>query len=374
MKCLLPFAIDGEVCNPDPIGLAIAQELEAFFKRFLILTVDQYFVVLVLWTLFSHSHDAFGISPILAITSPTKRSGKTRVLEALSGVVPRPLQISGPTGPAIFRAIERYNPTLLIDEGDALFRRRNEDVRSILDTGFSRSSAWTLRADGVHPTWAPKAVASIGLLPDTLQDRAITIRMLRKQPGQKVEQLRQDELADMDLKTGAAGWASEHMDALGTANPAVPEGLNDRQADCWRPLFAIADILGGDWPRRVREVAVTLSSLADDDDDDVAVRLLADLAIVFAKAERMASPAVVKALIAMPDREWSTCFRGQPLTELRLAQLLRGFGVRPQQWGEGPKAFRRKARGYYRADFRPIFERYVRQTPDVPAVPGTLKK
>ena len=76
----------------------------------------------------------------------------------------------------------------------------------------------------------------------------------------------------------------------------------------------------------------------------------------------------------MPDREWSTCFRSKPLTELRLAQLLRGFGVRPQQWGEGPKAFRRNARGYYRADFQPIFDRYVRQTPDVPAVAGTLRK
>lgn len=224
MKCLSPFVIDGEVCSPDLIGLAMAREMEAFFRRFLILTLDQYFVVLVLWTLFAHSHDAFGISPILSITSPTKRSGKTRVLEALSGVVPRALHISGPTGPAIFRAIERYNPTLLIDEGDALFPR-NEGVRSILNTGFTRSSACTLRADRGHPTWAPKAVASIGLLPDTLQDRAITIRMLRKQPGQQVEQLRQDELADMDLKTGAAGWAAEHLDALSAANPAVPETL-----------------------------------------------------------------------------------------------------------------------------------------------------
>jgi Protein of unknown function (DUF3631) len=185
--------------------------------------------------------------------------------------------------------------------------------------------------------------------------------------------LRQDELDNMDLRTRAAEWATEHLDGLSAANPSVPEVLNDRRADCWRPLFAIADILGEDWPRRVREAAVTLSGLSDDDDDDIAVHLLADLAMVFGKAERMASAAVVKALIAMPERPWSTFDRGKPLTTLHLSNVLRRFGVKPQQWGEGPKAHHRSVRGYYRADLQPVFDRYVPQ-PEVPVAPGIPTK
>ena len=186
-----------------------------------------------------------------------------------------------------------------------------------------------------------------------------------------MERLRQDELADLDLNARAAQWAAERLDALSSANPAVPEALNDRQADCWRPLLAIADMLGADWPRRAREGAVMLSKLSEEDDDDPSVQLLADLAGLFGTSERMASAAIVKALVAMPERPWSTFARGRALTELHLSRLLRPFGVRPQQWGEGPKAHRRNVRGYYLADLRPVFARYVPQTADVPGTPGT---
>ncbi|MGO9665734.1 MAG: DUF3631 domain-containing protein [Polyangia bacterium] len=365
-----PIVIDAEICDPDPVGLAIAGEIEAFFRRFVILPRDEDFVALVLWTLFVHAHDAFIISAILAIISPTKRSAKTRLLEILSHVVPRPLLASHTTAAGLFRAIDKYCPTLLIDEGDT-FIKRSEDLRSLLNSGHTRSSAWVLRADREYSTWAPKAIASIGLLPDTVQDRAITIRIQRKRPGERVERLCQDELADMDLCERAAGWAAEHLDALGSANPAVPEALNDRQADSWRPLFAIADVLGADWPGRAREAAVMLSKLSDEDDGDLSIQLLADLPGVFGTSDRMASAAIVKALVAMPERSWSTFARGKPLTELHLSKFLHPFGVRPQQWGEGPKAHRRNVRGYYLADLRSVFARYVPQKADVPGTPGT---
>jgi len=369
-RCLGPIVIEAEICDPDPVGLAIAEDLEALFRRFVILPRDEDFVALALWTLFAHAHDAFIISPILAITSPTKRSAKTRVLEILSHVVPRPLLASHTTAAALFRAINEYCPTVLIDEADT-FVRRSEDLRSLLNSGHTRSLARVLRAGATYSTWAPKVIASIGLLPDTVQDRAITIRIQRKAPGERVERLCQDELVHMDLRDRAAQWAAEHLDALSLANPAVPESLGDRQADCWRPLLAIADMLGADCPGRAREAAVMLSKLSDGDDEDLSVHLLVDLARLFGTSERMASAAIVKALVAMPERSWSTFAWGKPLTELNMSRLLRPFGVRPQQWGEGPKAHRRNVRGYYLADLRPVFARYVPQTADVPGTPGT---
>jgi putative DNA primase/helicase len=369
-RLLPPITIEAEVCSPDSVGLAIAAELDAFFRRYVVLPLQEYFAILVLWVLFAHAHDAFVISPILSISSPTKRSAKTRLLEALSAVVPRPLLVSHATAAALFRAIDAYCPTLLVDEADT-FIRRSEDLRSVLNSGHTRSSARIVRAAGTYSTWAPKVIALIGSLPDTVQDRAISIRIQRKGPGEKVERLRQDELVDMDLRARAAGWAAEHLDALSSANPAVPESLGDRQADCWRPLLALADILGEDWPRRARDAAVTLSRLADEDDEELPVQLLVELARLIGQSERMASAAIVKALVAMPERTWSTCVRGRPLTELHLSLLLRPFGVRPRQWGEGPKAHRRNVRGYYLTDLQPVFLRYVPRTPDVPGTPGT---
>jgi len=137
-RCLGPIVIDAEICDPDPVGLAIAGEIEAFFRRFVILPRDEDFVALVLWTLFVHAHDAFIISAILAIISPTKRSAKTRLLEILSHVVPRPLLASHTTAAGLFRAIDKYCPTLLIDEGDT-FIKRSEDLRSLLNSGHTRS-------------------------------------------------------------------------------------------------------------------------------------------------------------------------------------------------------------------------------------------
>jgi hypothetical protein len=163
------------------------------------------------------------------------------------------------------------------------------------------------------------------------------------------------------------------MDALSEADPEVPKELNDRQADCWRPLFAIADILGGEWPRLAREAAIAMSKAAADDDDDSVELLLADLAKIFedAQVQRMASAMIVAKLKALSERPWAAYDHGRPLNELGLAKMLRNFGVMPRQWGEGPKTHRRSVRGYYLSDLAPIFARYVGQESGTPGTPGT---
>src|SRR5262245_65864349 len=55
-------------------------------------------------------------------------------------------------------------------------------------------------------------------------------------------------------------WANDNIDLLCDADPATPDVLNDREADCWRPLLAIADRAGGEWPHLARSAAVSLSN------------------------------------------------------------------------------------------------------------------
>ena len=97
-------------------------------------------------------------------------------------------------------------------------------------------------------TWAPKAIALIGTLPDTLHDRSIEVPLRRKLKGEKVARLRGDRSSDQtSLLRKCLRWALDNIDALKDADPDVPGALNDRQADNWRPLLAVADQIGRIW-------------------------------------------------------------------------------------------------------------------------------
>ena len=173
---------------PEPVdGAALLQEMVATFGRFLTLppmTAD----ALALWVMHAHCHQAADVSPILALTSPEKRCGKTRTLTLLGRLVPKPLTTANITTAAVFRSVEKWRPTLLIDEGDS-FLGDNEDLRGVLNSGHSQATAYVIRTVGEDHeprrfgTWAPKAIALIGSLPATLADRSIENSHAQKAAG-----------------------------------------------------------------------------------------------------------------------------------------------------------------------------------------------
>jgi Protein of unknown function (DUF3631) len=139
-------------------------------------------------------------------------------------------------------------PTLLIDEADS-FVKDNEELRGILNSGHTKAAANMIRNVDHKPrrfsTWAPKAIATIGTLADTLEDRAVVVRLQRKPPGATVERLGRRDNADFAaLRSQAARWAADNFNKLADPDPKMPD-LNDCN---WRPLLAIADLVGGTWP------------------------------------------------------------------------------------------------------------------------------
>jgi putative DNA primase/helicase len=179
---------------------------------------------IALWSLLAHAHDCFNISPILAAISPTSECGKTTLLTLLTGLVPRPA--------VMFRAIEKWAPTLLIDEADT-FLAGNEELRGILNAGHNRAYAYVLRAVGedYEPkqfrVWAPKAIAKIGRLPPTLHSRAIQIKLQRKRIDENVVALRADRLGHLEpLRRQAARWIIDNSMSLKASEPEVPENLD----------------------------------------------------------------------------------------------------------------------------------------------------
>jgi putative DNA primase/helicase len=307
--------------------------------------------VLHAWTV-----DAGDISPLMVLVSPTKRCGKTSVLIVLYFLTPRSELSSNITAPALFRYIEDVRPTLLIDEADS-FVKNDEELRGILNSGHTKAAAHVIRNVDHKPrrfsTWAPKAIATIRTLADTLEDRAIVVRLQRKPPGATVERLPRRDNADFAaLRSQAARWAADNFDKLADLDPKMPD-LNDRAADNWRPLLAIADLVGGTWPEEARRAACLLSG--HEQDGAIDVELLRDIRSAFGDDDVIRSSDLVAKLTADPERPWAEWKHGRPLTQKQLAALLSPFHiisltVHPPGLPDG--------KGYRRIDFREAWAAY----------------
>jgi putative DNA primase/helicase len=314
-----------------------------------------------LWVLAAHALDAWTIFPRLFVTAPEKQCGKSTLLDVLSRLVPRPLMASGITAPALFRTIEAARPTLLLDEADA-YARENEELRAVLDAGHRRDGAVIrLVGDNHEPrqfsAWAPIALAAIGHLPGTIEDRSITVRLRRRRPDEPIQSFRFGRTWRLEvLARMAVRWAADHMAVLATTDPAMPAGIYNRAADNWRPLLAVADLAGGGWPAGARRAAVQLSD-QDDDGESARVLLLGDLRELF-KGERsgvLFTKEILAALAKDETRPWPEWKHGKPITDRQLASLLKPFNVRPKSVRRGVDT----DKGYRRDWFDDAFSRYL---------------
>ncbi len=346
---------------PDPVdGDELLNDLTEVFKRHVILP-ESAALALSLWVLHSHAHDAARVSPILCLSSPEKRCGKTTALTLLQALVRKPLPASNITSAALFRATELWRPTLLIDEADT-FLRDSDELRGVINSGHTRDAAYVIRTVGedheprAFCTWAPKAIALIGRLPPTLTDRAIIIALRRKLPGEKVERLRLDRTAAFkDFPRRCARWVADNFTELEKSDPKTPVGLHDRAADNWRPLLAIAEAAGGEWPGLARAAIQALTD-SDEGDDAAGVMLLEDLRKLFAKSDQLASVDLAEKLGGMEDRPWPEWKQGKPITTRQVARLLKPFGIHPKNLRQEDD---RILKGYEKTEFEDAFSRYL---------------
>lgn len=218
-----------------------------------------------LWVFFAACHNAFETSPRLALQSPVPGCGKTTLLGVIEALAPNAVAVSNTTPAVVFRLIADRPVTLLVDEIDSMIGTRTELI-NVFNSGHSRSAANIARCAGedykpkIYSTWAPTVLAGIGSLPDALQSRCIVIAMQRAKPSEQLRRFkRQDRLELNKLGLKIQTWARAHMGRLEAADPEMPEGFYGRLADNWRPLFAVADQAGGDWPAEARSAARSLT-------------------------------------------------------------------------------------------------------------------
>jgi len=319
------------------------------------------------WVVLTYCHNAFRILPILGIVSPVKRCGKTTLLEILSGMTNKALIASNITPAAVFRTIEKYEPTLLVDEADTYLKKDNEELKAVLNSGHTRKSAFVVRVQGEEhepvkfSTWGPKAISMIGNLPDTLQDRSIVVSLRRKAPGETVSKLNFSFEQEADeIRRACCRWAGDNLDILKGMNPDMPQTNNDRMTDNWTPLICIADAAGGPWPELMRK---SMCGMIDGNDDSIGPKLLKDIKAIFESHPdgRIFSGDLVKELTELKESPWCDWRKGKGLTQNGLARLLKLFGIKSKNMRTEDKV----KKGYELHMFKDSFQRYIPLTPPI---------
>lgn len=346
---------------------SILDEIYTFLGRFVSYPSEHAKVAHTLWVAHTHFMDKWDSTPRIAFLSPEPGSGKSRALEITETLVPRPIESVNATPAYLFRKISSPEglPTILYDEIDTIFGPRakeNEELRGVINAGHRKGATagrCVIRGKAVEteelPAYCAVAMAGLGNLPDTILSRSVVIRMRRRAPHETVSPYRRKVHGPEGgaIRGKLERWTKENGDKL-KVDPAMPDGITDRNADVWEALLAIADAAGGNWPNRARVSAVSLVSLSVDNGGSLGVRLLADLRTIFGGMPAMFTADILDGLMKIEESPWGT-LRGRPLDAYGLAKLLKPYGCTPLQIRIGDCT----QKGYQRESLIDAWDRYI---------------
>jgi hypothetical protein len=365
-------------------GKQLLDDIVTLLKKYLVLPALTY-IAIALWVVHTYMLEATETAARLSIISPEKRCGKTRVLSVLAQLTPRSLAASNISTASLFRTIEAWQPTLLIDEADT-FLDENDEIRGVLNSGHTRPTAFVVRAVGDNheprkfSTWASIAIAAIHKrtrqLPDTLLDRSVIVRMQRKKRtdrGSRFDRRARQSSEFQTLRSKIARWAADNLDAAKNAAPLLPADLDDRAVDNWEPLLVIADLADPHktgWSMLARTAAISLSGSTRDESEDgttSGILLLGDLRDLFTttseqvdldknEGKQVFSADIIEALHQLEERPWREYGRSRkPISQRQLADLLRPYEIVSGTVRVGKET----GKGYKAKDCQEAFERYL---------------
>ena len=377
------FIFEPVAPHPEPVAIGeLLAEIEATIKRHVVLS-DAAATALAVWVVHTYVYEMRDTVAYVAIESPEKRCGKTTLLTVLAAMAIKPLIASNVTVGALFRAIDTCGPTLFIDEADT-FLAGNGTMRGIINSGNARRTAYVLRLSKSNPQqnrarlprhsdsprhseaaagataglqryscWCPKAIAMIGKVPDTIADRSIVVQMVRKLTSEKRIPLA--ALNATSIKAKCARFALDQGQAVAQYEKIHGDGLNDRAADTFDPLYVIARLAGKEWEHKLHTAALALAPIAQSRSSGT--DLLQDIyaMLVLMKETKMFTRTI---LTFLKDPEFAptplvTKYSG--LDEIKIAQSLRPYGIKPIALRIGKAV----GKGYHIDELSDAVARYV---------------
>ena len=353
---------------PDvPLLTEVLDHLHKFFGTYVAFPSEQAHDAVCGWVVHTWCVEAFESTPRLAVTSPEKQSGKTRLFECLELVAYRAIRTSSTTPAALFRSIGQGIRTFLMDEADTYFgyksRDKHEDLSALVNTGHRKGGS-VLRTERVAkdyetkewPTFAPIALAGIGDFPDTIMDRSIVIAMKRQRSQERLKPFRQKDARCLSepIVEKLEHLQDQLMEALEDYEPEMPPGIVDRPADVWEPLIMIGDIAAYGWSEGMREAAITLTNARLDQEPTLNNQLLTDIRTIFCSDhERLTTDHLLSELNALVESPWGG-FKPSGLDARGLARRLKLYEVKSTKM----RINERSLRGYRREDFEEAWDRW----------------
>lgn len=362
-------------------GWAVLRDVEQFLARFVVYPGEHERVAHTLWIGHTWFMDAWESTPRIAFLSPEPGSGKSRALEVTEPLAPRPVHAVNATPAYLFRKVADPDgaPTILFDEIDTIFgpkAKDNEELRGLLNAGHRKGAmAGRCVIKGKEilteelPAYAAVALAGLDDLPDTIMTRSVVVRMRRRAPGERVEPWRLRTCGpDADaLGERLREWSGRVEHLAGMKWPEMPEGVEDRDADVWEALLAVADLAGGVWPQRAAAAARAMVGRSRERTLTIGVMLLRDLRAVFTEAgeSKLSTEDVLDRLVEIDESPWGD-IRGKALDARGLSRRLSKYGVKS-------KTVRTPAgvvKGYDTGDLADAWSRYLPSVTD-PSTEGS---
>jgi hypothetical protein len=324
-------------------------------------------IVITLWICFTWFIGVVQIAPLLIINAPELACGKTQAFDFVARLSARAMASANSSMAYLFRSIELWQPTILIDEADT-FIRENHEMKGIINAGYLRASAFIGRVvgDSHEPkqfnVWGAKAIAGIALdrhLPESTMSRGHIVNLRRKMEHETVTLIRHEPSSTFDLLASKlARFAEDYAEQVEAARPELPAGLNDRSKDNWEPLLAIAGCAGSEWVEKAMAAAVELSKASEVHHVSIGNQLLASIQYIFGSKgiDKISTSHLIEELVRDDESVWTTFNRGREITPRNIASQLEKYGIKSRTVRMSKHS---TPKGYYAADFADAFARYL---------------
>lgn len=327
--------------------------------------IDEPFkVAFALWVIMTYLTDIAEILPIAWITAPEKACGKSTLLGLFARVVNKPYESVNPSQAVFYRIVERYRPTLLLDEIDN-YLKDNKELLTVINAGYSLTACKVARVNmdksgaiESYNVFGARVFSGIGNMVGTFASRAIRFEMKRKGKDNKTKRLNHRTLPKAhtdELQRKIKRWAMDNRQAVQNTD-IMQIDIKDRDFDNWYILLQIAHVLG------VYDEALQscLSLCQNKHEPSLNEQLLMDIRDVW-YGTKMSSKLLLERLTADNEKAWATFNNGQPMTAYQFAKKLKSFDIKSQNMRQGTSVIK----GFEKAQFTPIWERYL--SPQAPS-------
>jgi putative DNA primase/helicase len=353
---------------PEPVdGDALIRDIIRKLRKHVVMSHGLALAV-ALWLILAWVHDDVAThSPILDVTSAEPGSGKTTTLGVLSFLMPRAITAVDVSKAALYRSIQRWQPSFAIDQFDTVLAAKTDnaaELGAVINSGHTRGTGVLRCITDEHtpelfPTFCPKAIGMIGRkMPPATLGRCISIELRRRKKSEQIVKFKHEDDSEFaDLRRRLCRYALDNAETLRDCAPSMPDQFDDRREDNWRVQFAIADLAGEDWGDQARAAAIETEKGSDS--RTAGVHLLAAIKAIRDSIEddAIGSEELCSKLAEDPTSEWAEWGKARkPITQVQLKNLLKPYRISP-----GPVRPKRlggkQVRGYQFSWFEDAWER-----------------